>query len=60
MLCIGKWFKEKYSILKVDNIGLKNKFSSLKMDSITVIKLKAIEKQCGIKGYYKLRKAESI
>ena len=30
------------------------------MDNITVIKLKAIAKQRGIKGYYKLRKAELI
>ena len=44
----------------MDNIGLKNKYSSIKMDSITVIKLKALAKQRGIKGYYKLRKAELI
>ena len=30
------------------------------MDNITVIKLKALAKQRGIKGYYKLRKAELI
>ena len=60
MLCIGKWFKEKYSLLKMDNIGLKNKYSSLKMDSITVIKLEALAKQRGIKGYYKLRKADKL
>ena len=30
------------------------------MDYITVIKLKALAKQRGIKGYYKLRKAELI
>ena len=30
------------------------------MDSITLIKLKALAKQSGIKGYYKLRKAELI
>ena len=30
------------------------------MDNITVIKLKAVAKQRGIKGYYKLRKAELI
>ena len=28
------------------------------MDNITEIKLKALAKQCDIKGYYKLRKAE--
>ena len=44
----------------MDNIGLKNKYSTLKMDSITVIKLKVLTKQRGIKGYYKLRKAELI
>ena len=37
---------------------LKTKFSSLKMNNITAMELKAIAKQCGIKGYYKLRKAE--
>ena len=58
MLCIGKWLKEKYSLLEMDNICLKNRYSSLKMDSITVIKLKALAKQRGIKSYYKLRKAE--
>ena len=41
-------------------IGLKKKDSSLKMDNITVIKLKTLGKQRGIKGYYKLRKAELI
>ena len=40
--------------------GLKTKLSSLKMNNITVIELKAIEKQHGIEGYYKLRKAELI
>ena len=30
------------------------------MDNITVTKLKALAKQRGIKGYYKLRKAELI
>ena len=30
------------------------------MDSITIIKLKTSAKQRGIKGYYKLRKAELI
>ena len=30
------------------------------MENITVINLKAIAKQRGIKGYYKLRKAELI
>ena len=40
------------------NIMLKKKYSSLKMDNITVIKLKTFAKQRGIKGYYKLRKAE--
>ena len=44
----------------MDNIGLKKKYSSLKMENITVVKLKALAKQRGIKGYYKLRKAELI
>ena len=43
----------------MDSIGLKNKYSPLKMDNITVIKLKSLEKQ-HIKGYYKLRQAELI
>ena len=40
----------------MDNIGLKKKYSFLKMDKITVFKLKALAKQRGIKGYYELRK----
>ena len=39
---------------------IKTKFSSLKMENITVINLKAIAKQRGIKGYYKLMKSELI
>ena len=35
-------------------------YFSLKIDNITVIKLKALAKQRGIKSYYKLRKAELI
>ena len=58
MLCIAKWFIETYSLLKMENLGLKIKNSSLKMDSITVIKQKALTKQRDIKGYYKLGKAE--
>ena len=44
----------------MDNIGLKKKYSSLKMKNITVIKLKTLAKQRGIKGYYKLRNAELL
>ena len=44
----------------MDKIGLKKKYSSLKMDNTTVIKLNTFAKQRGIKGYYKLRKAELI
>ena len=44
----------------MDNIRLKKKYSSLKMDNITIIKLKTLAKQRGIKGYYKVRKAELI
>ena len=39
---------------------LKTKFSSLKMNNITVIELKAIAKQHGIEGYYKPIKTELI
>ena len=46
--------------LKMDNIGLKEKYSSLKMDNITVIKLKTLAKQRDIKGNYNFRKAELI
>ena len=42
--------------LEMDNFGLKKKYSSLKMENITVVKLKTFAKQRGIKGYYKLRK----
>ena len=44
----------------MDNIGLKKSYYSLKIDNITVIKLKPLAMQRGIKGYYKLRKAELI
>ena len=44
----------------MDNIGLKKKYSPLEMDNITLVKLKTLAKQRGIKGYYKLRKAELI
>ena len=46
--------------IEMDNIGLNKTYSSLTMDNNTVIKLKDIAKQRGIKGYYKLRKAELI
>ena len=36
----------------MDNIGLKKKYFSLKMDNITVMKLKTLAKQGDIKGYY--------
>ena len=44
----------------MDNIGLKKKYSSIEMENVTVIKLKALAKQRGIKRYYKLRKAALI
>ena len=44
----------------MDSIGLKKMYSSLKMNNITVIKLKALVKLRGITGYYKLRKAQLI
>ena len=37
---------------------IRKTFSSLIMNNITVIELKALAKRRGIKGYYKLRKAE--
>ena len=46
--------------LKMDKTSLKKKYSSLKMDNITVIKLKTLAKQRAIKCYYRLRKAELI
>ena len=46
--------------LKIDYIGLKKKYSSFKMNNITVVILKTLAKQRGIKSYYKLRKAELI
>ena len=39
---------------------LKTKFSSLKINNITVNELKAIAKKRSIEGYYKLRKAKLI
>ena len=44
----------------MDGSCLKNKYSSFTMDNIAVIRLKALAKQRGIKGYYKQRKAELI
>ena len=44
----------------MDNIGLKKKYSSLKMEKHAIVQFKAIAKERGIKGYYKLRKAELI
>ena len=46
--------------LQLDDIGLKKKYSSLNMDYIALVKLKTLAKQRGIKGYYKLRKAQFI
>ena len=56
---IGKWSEEKYLSLKMDGSDLKKIFL-IQTDNITVIKLKVLAKQHGIKGYYKLRKAELI
>ena len=42
------------------SFDLKKKLSSRKMDNITVINLRAVAKQRGIKGYYKLRKDEML
>ena len=38
----------------------KEKYSGIKMENHTVVQLKAIAKDRGIRGYYKLRKAELI
>ena len=38
----------------------KEKYSLIKMDNHTVVQLKAIAKERGIRGYYKLRKAVLI
>ena len=40
----------------MDSICLKKKYSSLEMYNITITKLKALEKQRGIKCYFKLKK----
>ena len=60
MCYISKFFKEKYPPLKMDSIGIKKIYSTLKIDNVTFIKLTAFAKQHDIKGYYKLRKAELI
>ena len=39
---------------------LEEKYSWIKMDNHTVVQLKAIAKERGIRGYYKHRKAELI
>ena len=44
----------------MDSIGLNKKYSSLNIDNITVIKLKGLTKQRGIKIYNNLNKAELI
>ena len=44
----------------MDNIGLGKKYCSLKMDDMSVIKLKTSAKLRGIKGYYKRRKGELL
>ena len=44
----------------MDNIGLKKNYSALKINHMTVVKLKTLAKQRGITGYYKLRKSELI
>ena len=44
----------------MDNIGLKKKYCSLKMNNKTEKQWKAIAKDRGIRGYYKLRKADLI
>ena len=50
----------KKSHIKLDSSGLKEKYFSLKIDNTTVIKLKALAKQRGINGYYKLRIVDLI
>ena len=44
----------------MDNIGLKKRYRSFKVNNKTVKQLKVIAKERGIRGYYKLRKSELI
>ena len=60
ILYISEMFWEQKSFSYKMVFDLKTKFSSLQMNTITVIEWKAIAKQRGIVGYYKLRKAELI
>ena len=53
IVCIGNVLEKKSFSYKMV-FYLKTEFSSLKMNNITVIELKAIAKQHGIEGYYKL------
>ena len=60
ILYISENALENISPIKIDSIGLNKKYSSLKTDNITVIKLKALANQSGFTGYYNLRKDELI
>ena len=63
LLCIvyiGNVLEKKNVSYKNGQFNLKTKYFSIEINNITVIELKALVKQRGIKGYYKHRNAELI
>ena len=60
LLWIAVRLRKLYSLIKMVGFVLKKKCYSLKMNNITVVELKALAKEQGMKGYYKLRNAELI
>ena len=55
-LCLQKQKQNEFLSCK----WLKGKYSWIKMENHTIVQLKSIAKERGIKGYYKLSKAELI